>query len=307
MKKSELVLSGNKAYHLGIAKEHISPYIFLVGDPKRSYKLAAHFDSIDFELKNREFITLTGAYQGIPMTVIGTGIGTDNTEIVLSELFSLHEFDLVHKTRIPNQAPLHIIRVGSSAGVQAHIASGTLAISSYALGLDNTGLYYDHDIADAYIPKIEAQALEILNKSYQPGSRFEGKIFPYASKSSPRVVDALTDAAQSADLPFAQGITASSPGFYGPSARYLDGLRNSIPRLKHVLAELKLAELQVINMDMESSILFHICHQLAYPAASICPIISNPYSSDDIIDYAAVIEQAIQVALSAMKNLAQNS
>jgi len=303
MQQSEIVIQDNRVYHLGLAKGELASNIFLVGDPARCYKVAAFFDRIDHEIKNREYVTLTGSYQGLPVSVIGTGIGTDNVEIALLEIYTLLEFDFQTKRKIADRPAVHLIRIGTSGGVQADLPAGTMAIANYALGMDSTGLYYDHAAEDDLVEKIEQQANQLLVEATPDTGRFKGKILTYASKGSTKVMEALMHQAEKENMPYACGITASSPGFYGPSARYMEGIKNSIPEVKQVLAQLDVDGLKIINMEMESSLLFHICAPLSYQAGTICPIISNPYSSDDLIDYDRVISQAIKIALSAMVDL----
>ncbi len=307
MQQSEIVIHDNRVYHLGLEKGELATNIFLVGDPARCYKVAAFFDSIDYEIKNREYVTLTGSYKGLPISVIGTGIGTDNMEIALLEIYTLLEFDFNTKLRSFDRPNVNLIRIGTSGGVQADLPAGTMAIANYALGMDSTGLYYDHPTEDDSVEKIEIMANQLLMEATPDHSRFKGKIITYASKASTKVMEALIHEAEKENTSYACGITASSPGFYGPSARYIDGLKNSVPKVKQVLAQLDVEGNKIINMEMESSLLFHICSQLSYQAGTICPIISNPYSSDDLIDYDIVIEQAIKIAFSAMEKLSSDS
>lgn len=303
MNRSEIVVNNNKIYHLGLKKGQLASNIILVGDPMRVYKVSDFFDKIDLEVKNREYIIHTGSYQGISISVIGTGMGTDNIEIALAEMLAVHEIDFETGFRVTDRPPLTIIRVGTSGGVQAHIPAGTQAISTYAIGLDNTGLFYDHPAADDHVEAIEKAALEILTSATSNGSRFKGKIIPYASKASSILAAELVFQAQYANISYETGITASTPGFYGPSARYIAGLNNTVPQIKQQLSRLKVANKQIINMEMESSILFHICRHLGYLAGTICPIISNPFSSAEVIDYQVNVREAILIALNTLKSL----
>lgn len=300
MSKSEIIIIDDKVYHLGLAKDQLAPNIFLVGDPARCYKIAEHFDHIQHEVKKREYVTLTGTYQNLPISVIGTGIGTDNVEIALMEIYTVLEFDFNKQERLNNKPSVNIIRVGTSGGVQADLAAGTMAIANYALGMDSTGLYYDHSAIDETIVKIEEQADQILDSAIKQDSRFKGKILTYASKASPVIMEALIHQVEKKELAYSVGITSSSPGFYGPSARIVEGVQNTVPNIKHELAKLSVDGNRVINMEMESSLLFHLCHALSYRAGTICPIISNPHSSDDLIDYDKTIRDTIEVALAAM-------
>jgi uridine phosphorylase len=258
---------------------------------------------IDCEISNREYLTFTGSYRGIPVSVIGTGIGTDNVEIALVEAYIAHEFDLKSAEKQQNCNPLTIIRLGTSGGVQSDVTPGSLAISSYALGLDSTGIYYEQSAEDKIVNKIEAEASKILNSAIDVKSRFKGKITPYASKASSEVTMALINQAAAHGVEFETGITVSSPGFYGPSSRYIEGLNNTLPDIKGSLSSLNIDGLKVHNMEMESSLFFHLCSQLGYRAGTICTVISGPNDSDSIIDYEAAIGNTIKIGLNALMEL----
>ncbi len=302
-KKSEIVIVENRVYHLGLATGELAKNVFIVGDPARAVRVSKRFDSIVFKVTNREYITITGTYQGMPVSVIGTGIGTDNVEIALVEAFIVNEFDFETATRQPNIEPLKIIRIGTSGGVQADLPPGIFGISSYALGLDSTGLYYDFPAVDEFVTEIEKAALEVLEKAAPDGFRFRGKLIPYASKASDQVMFALINQAKKEQVEFRVGITVSAPSFYGASSRFIEGLRNTISDIKDQLAKIEVNGQKIINMEMESSLLFHLCGQLGYPAGTICPIISNPQTSAALVDYEVLIERAITIGLNAMYEL----
>jgi uridine phosphorylase len=300
---SEIVVKEGRVLHLGLEKGQLAANVFLVGDPARALRVAKRFDSTSAEVRNREYVTITGSYRGMPVSVIGTGIGVDNVEIALVEAYSVHAFDFASAERDPASSAMKFIRIGTSAGVQDDVEPGTLAISTYGLGLDNAGLYYDHPPADDIVTVIEQQAFRILAEATPRGSRFREKIFPYAAKASPAVVTALEEQAAALGTGFVSGITAATPGFYGPSSRYVEGLANTVPGIKTRLAALRAGEHRVVNMEMESSLLFHLAGQLGFPAGTVCPVISKPTASTAILDYAASVENAISVALGAMCRL----
>jgi len=301
--KSEIVVKDGKVLHLGIAKGQLARNVFLVGDPARALRVAKRFDHVSCEVRNREYVTITGSCGGLPVSVIGTGIGVDNVEIALVEAYAVAAFDFDACEIEPDWQPMTFIRIGTSAGIQADIEPGTLAVSSYALGLDNAGLYYDHPAADAVVTAIETEALRILGQATPAEARFRGSIIPYASKATPRVVQALAQCAADLDVAHVTGITAATPGFYGPSSRYIEGLRNTVPDIKPQLSQLQVQQHKVVNMEMESSLLFHVAAHLGCAVGSICPIISKPLASTAILDYAPSVELAISVALDAMRKL----
>ena len=305
--KSEIVIIDERLYHLGIKKGDLAQNIFIVGDPARAKRVAKEFDTVDREISNREYLTLTGKYKGIPVSVIGTGIGTDNVEIALVEAFIEHEFNFESKTRNNNCEPMTLIRLGTSGGVQSDINPGSQAIGSYALGLDNTGIYFEEPSKDPIIDRIEESAEKILNKSIPTSSRFKGKLSPYASKASIEVTNALESQALKQDIEYKVGITSSSPGFYGPSSRYIEGLKNTFPDIKGSLSKIDIDGLKVLNMEMESSLFFHLCAQMGYRAGTICTVISGPTTSAAVIDYDKAIGDTISVGLNAMKELYESS
>ena len=188
-------------------------------------------------------------------------------------------------------------------GVQPDVTPGSLAISSYALGLDSTGIYYEQSAEDKIVKKIETEASKILNSAIDKKSRFKGKITPYASKASSEVTMALINQAEAYGVEFETGITVSSPGFYGPSSRYIEGLNNTLSDIKGSLSSLNIDGLKVHNMEMESSLFFHLCSQLGYRAGTICTVISGPNDSDSIIDYEAAIGNTIKIGLNALMEL----
>jgi len=301
--KSEIVIVNERLYHLGIKKTDLAENIFIVGDPARATRVSDEFDRIDSEISNREYLTYTGTYQGIPVSVIGTGIGTDNVEIALVESYIAHEFDLKSGKKNQDCNPLTIIRLGTSGGIQPDVTPGSLAISSHALGLDTTGIYYDQPLEDKELQRIELESSKILNSVISENSRFKGKISPYASKASTEVTQALVNQAQALNVEFATGITVSSPGFYGPSSRYIEGLNNTIPDIKGSLSNLNINGLKAHNMEMESSLLFHLSSQLGYRAGTICTVISGPNESDSIINYEKAIGNTIKIGLNALLEL----
>jgi len=301
--KSEIVVKSGKVLHLGLAKGQLAGNVFLVGDPARALRVAKRFDNILHEVRNREYVTITGSYNGLPVSVIGTGIGVDNVEIALVEAYTVAAFDFESSEYQPGTPPLKFIRIGTSAGIQDDIEPGTMAISTYGLGLDNAGLYYDHPPADELVTEIEDQAARILFDATPEGARFREKVIPYASRATPAVVTALKDRATALSIKNVTGITAATPGFYGPSSRYIEGLVNTIPSIKTELAKLRVQDEMIVNMEMESSLLFHVAGHLGCAVGTICPIISKPTSSTAILDYAASVESAIGIALDAMCQL----
>lgn len=301
--KSEIVVKDGAVYHLGLRADQLAPQIILVGDPARTESVASFFDRIEHRASHREYVTITGTYKGMSVSVIGTGMSTDNIEIALMEIYTLLAFDLnthMRKAQIPN---VTIIRVGTSGGVQADILPGTFGISNYALGLDSTGLYFEHPPDDEVVTRLEADCLRVLNENTPRHFRFYGKLIPYGSKASELIVHALEQQAKIKDAAFVTGVTSTTPGFYGPSARFMEGVQNSVPDIKSHLAKVLVDDHRIINMEMESSLLFHLGSILGFRCGTICPIISNPSTPNVVIDYQRLVSEAIEVGLEAMREV----
>jgi len=300
---SQIIVREGRLYHLGITPEDVAPTVFLVGDPARAYKVAARFEAIEREVAHREYVTLSGAIQGLPMTVVGTGIGTDNVEIALVELHAAWALDL--DTRLPRagRGSLDIIRIGTSGAVQPDVPAGSLCVAEYALGLDSTGLYYEAPPADDVVVAIEREAQRLLDSAVGSRSRFSGRIRTYASRADARIHRALARQAAGRETVSASGITVSAPGFFGPSSRFIEGLVNTVPDIKTTLAELEVAGRRVLNMEMESSLLFHLAGALGHRAGTVCVAIGQRKTSHGVVDYGASIEAAIDVAVAAAVEL----
>jgi len=299
---SELVISEDGTlYHLGLkSSDNIPKNIFLVGDPARVFLIAKYFDrGIIFKKENREFITVCGTYKKIPIAAISTGIGPDNAEIVAVELHALNEYDYRQKTWKEKYEPLNIIRIGTSGSPQKNIAAGSLATSEYAIGLDNTGIYYPYKSTDATVKKL----LKALNKTEL------SKVHPYASKANITIVNALKRACQ--NKKYYTGITSSAPGFFAPQGRQIGRLANIlIPNLQKILSEINVDGKKVINNEMESSVIFRLLGEiLGYRVGAICAVLANRNKGEFVEpeEYANSVDRAIRAGLEAMKILASPS
>ena len=298
---SEFVVDGEgKLYHLGIDATEIAPKMILVGDPARALRVADRFGSIHSEVRRREFVTLTGDYRGCSVSVIGTGIGTDNVEIAMLESYAALSLDLATLKRRDSPPEITMIRVGTSGGAQPDVAAGTLCVAEYALGLDSTGPYFDHPASDSVIQDIEDRAERLLDQTISSNSRFKGRLKPYASKACPNLYRLLLARAQRVDSAVLGGITVSAPGFYGASSRRIEGLTNTVPDIKGTLAQLEVEGRRVLNFEMESSLLFLLAEALGIRACTICPSISQPGSHDAIPPYAPRVEASIDIALQTL-------
>lgn len=296
---SEVPLDADgRTYHICADAKNISKKIFVVGDPARTETVAKHFDEITFKTSNREIHTITGRYKGTPVTVISTGIGTDNTEIVLTELHILNEYDVAAAEWKKQFEPLTIIRIGTCGSPQENIEVGDLAITAYAIGLDNTGVYYPHAGTDLKLKKLN----DALAKTDI------GKIHPYTSKSDPAVVAALENAAKKLGVKAHTGITSSASGFYGPQGRKVGRLSNIlIPDLQEILGKIDVDGMRVVSNEMESSALNRLCNILGYRSGTICSVLAarakgkQKFISNE--GYLRSVDNCIKAGLEAMAAL----
>lgn len=267
-------------YHLHLRPEELAKHIVLVGDPDRVDAVAQHFEQIEFTRQHREFRACTGVCMGKRITCLSTGIGTDNIDIVLNELDALVNIDFATREVKPRtqQTQLHILRLGTCGGMQPAVAVGSLVASQYAIGTDGLlNFYAEHPTADEF-----SSALSSFFQEKMPTAR----IFPYGAASS---------------LPLSHpdiqaGITFTANGFYAPQGR--DMLRTKpIGDMPSLMADFTFADLQVLNMEMETAGILGLSALLGHKAASLSVILANRPLGIFHENPAAAIERLIAVGL----------
>lgn len=308
-KGSELVIyPDGTLYHIDLKRtDNIPPNIFLVGAAERVDAFAELFDSIAFRHRNAvrpEFYTITGTYKNVPIAAISTGIGPDNTEIVMNELHALWEYDHTISSWTKTPPHVNIIRVGTCGASLKEIPAGALAISKYSIGLDNLGVYYPAARRDPTSQKIEKEFLKTIVGKTNPLS--------YAVPASSEVTAALQKSAQDSGEKaplLISGITTTSPGFYAPEGRNIGRLKTafSLEQFVSLVHAFEVDGLKIINHEMETSILFRMANEiLGYRAGAICVVVDN-LSSDEFIDANFAqerTEKCVKIALNAMVTLA---
>ncbi len=282
---SELTLDqSGKIYHLGISAEDIADTIILVGDPDRVKFVGGFFESIRFETQNREFCTLTGSYKGKELTVLSTGIGTDNIDIVLNELDAVVNIDLESRTEKETKRTLDLIRIGTCGALQADIEPGKHIISKYAIGLDGVAHFYKMPYTED-----EKEALSSFydnvnwNKSLNP---------PYIKKSSDRLRNLLKDGME-------EGITTTANGFYGPQGRAIR-IPLSLPDFKEDLRKFMWQGTRATNLEMETSGLYALANALGHEAVTVCLVLANRYSNKFEPNYKEKMAELIQLVLGRL-------
>ena len=283
IKESELILNPDgSVYHLNLKPEHVSNTIIFVGDQNRVEKVTKHFDSIEFSTQKREFKTQTGTYKGTRISVISTGIGPDNIDIVLNELDALFNIDL--KTRKPkeNLTSLNIIRVGTSGSLQVDIPVDSFVLSEY--GLDLNGLLHSYIIDPVSNPEIENAFISQTNW--------------HENKSKPLIVkvsDKLEKVFESNKI--YKGITATAGGFYGPQGRVLR-LPIQDTTLNSKMDNFNFNGNRITNLEMETSAIYGLSKLLGHHAISLNAIIANRASGTFSENPSQVVEDLIIYTLN---------
>ncbi len=257
---SELVLNPDgSVYHLNLLPEHIATDIIFVGDQNRVPKVAKHFDSQEFDIQKREFRTITGTYKGKRITVISTGIGPDNIDIVMNELDALVNIDLKKRTIKEKHTTLNIVRIGTSGSLQTDIPVDGFVLGTHGIGFDGVLHSYDcehileKDIEDAFI------------KHTQWNPR---KARPYVVKNS-----AALQAKLWSDKVYT-GMTATAVGFFGPQGRVLR-LKLEDENLNNKIDSFNFNGIRVSNLEMETSAIYGLSKLLGHNACSMNAIIAN--------------------------------
>ena len=257
---SELILNKDGSiYHLKLKPEHIADTILLVGDPDRVTMIVAHFDSVEYSVSNREFTTVTGLYRTKRISVISTGIGTDNIDIVLNELDALANIDFQTRCVKNELTQLNLIRIGTSGALQETIALDSFVMSTYALATD--GLLQTYQNTSLSKSKI---AKDFITHTKWPRERAEPMVI-----AGDKTLRALLDGPE-----VAQGITMTANGFYGPQGRVLP-LPLACETLHEKIASFSYKDLKVTNLEMETAGIYGLSKLLGHRACSMNAILAN--------------------------------
>jgi uridine phosphorylase len=257
---TELVLDANGAvYHLGLQPHQLATKVILVGDQDRVAKISRFFDSIEHSIQHREFVSHTGTFQGKRLTVLSTGIGTDNIDICMAELDALVNINLAARAEKQEKTSLEIVRIGTCGMLQSDMPLHSFVLSTHALGLDNIAHFYPIDFS-----KEEQHLLTQINTQVH----FPEGVVPYLSAASSEMVQKL------ASDRVRKGITVTSSGFYGPQGRSLR-LASKMPDIHHALEKFNDNGQQIVNFEMESSAIFALGKALGHRCTSICLGVAN--------------------------------
>jgi len=287
IQSSELILNPDgSVYHLNLKPEHIAHDIIFVGDQNRVEKITQFFDSIEFSTQKREFKTQTGTFKGKRMTVMSTGIGPDNIDIVINELDALVNIDLETRRPKENLTTLNIIRIGTSGSLHADIPVDSFVMSKFGLGLDNMlRSYLIDDISDK---TIEDAFISQTNWDAKKGR-------PYVIACSEKLEKMIESDTMH------KGITATAGGFYGPQGRVLR-LNIQDENLNSKMDNFRLDGYRVTNLEMETAAIYGLSALLGHNALSLNAIIANRASGTFSNDPYKAVDELIVYTLDKLAN-----
>jgi len=282
---TELILNPDgSAYHINLKPEHVAQDIIFVGDPKRVGTIAGHFDSVEFETQKREFRTIVGNYRGKRFTVISTGIGPDNVDIVLNELDALVNINLETRTLRKELTSLRIVRLGTSGALQPDIPVDSIVMGKFGIGFDGLLHFYKAE----HIFETEMEEAFIRHTSYP-----KNMARPYIVKNDSSLQKVLDS-----ELIYS-GITATTGGFFGPQGRVLrvplaDALLND------KIETFRFGDVRITNMEMETSAIYGLCKLLGHQAVSMNAIIGNRVDRTFSKDPYAAVDKLIRYSLEKL-------
>jgi len=279
---SELIINDDgSVFHLHILPEDLADIVIMMGDPGRVSAVASYFDTIETDKSSREFHTITGSYHGKRVTALSHGIGTDNIDIVMTELDALANIDF--KTRLPKKEHrrLTILRIGTCGAAQPDIPLGSYILSHISIGFDGVLNWYK-DGERIFLADFE----EAFVRHMDWPSRFAR---PYFVRSSEKIIELFRDWT-------VKGMTVSAPGFYGPQGRSVR-LELTVPDLIEKLESFEHEGYRVTNIEMESSALAGMATLLGHDAATVCLAIANRHVKESNPDYKPLMAKLLQQAL----------
>jgi uridine phosphorylase len=283
---SELILNPDGSiYHLHLKPGQIAMDIILVGDQDRVDLIAKFFDEVEFRTQNREFVTITGHYNGKRISVVSTGIGTDNIDIVINELDALVNIDLEKREIKQIKTSLNFIRIGTSGALQGDIPVDAFLASGKAIGFDGLMNFYSR--------REEFADLEFEN-AFKTYTNWNSLL------ASPYVVDCDSDLYRKiTDDEFISGITISAPGFYGPQGRELR-LKIVDRLINEKIESFRFREMKITNYEMECSAIYGLSKLLGHQALTVCIIIANRIAHSASIDYKPVMNRLVKKILDKL-------
>ncbi len=281
---SELIINEDgSAFHLHLRPEQLADRVILVGDPGRVLTVAAHFSERECEVSSREFHSITGTYQGKRITVLSTGIGCDNIDIVLTELDALANIDFNTRTEKDEHRTLTIVRIGTCGGLQPFTPTGSFIASVKSIGFDGLLNYYAgrNEVCDL--------AMEEAFKQHMDWSPLKGS--PYVAVADAELIERI------AQSDMVRGYTIACGGFYGPQGRQIR-LKIQDPDQNKKVEAFEYEGIRICNFEMESSAVAGMASLLGHRAMTCCMVIANRYTTEMNTEYKNTIDALIEKVLN---------
>ena len=286
--KTNIILNNDGSiYHLGLFPNEINDIIFTVGDPDRVKFVSRHFNSINLKKQKREFLIHNGLYKGVPVSVLSTGIGTGNIDIVINELDIISNIDLKTGKLNNKKKQLNIIRLGTSASIQPEINIGSILLSEFAIGFDNLLNFYSYE--NEFEESLSIKLMRHLNID-------DDNIKPYAFKCDDYLFNNFSKTFSNS------GITLTNSGFYGPQSRNIR-IPLRFENLNNKLNSFEYSEKKITNLDMETSGIYGLCKLLGHKSLSINAILANRTTGDFVKDPDKTIDYMIEQSFNLVESI----
>lgn len=284
---SELIINGDgSVFHLHLKPEHLADKVILVGDPGRVALVASHLNNIECEVESREFRTVTGQYEGKRITVVSTGIGCDNIDIVMNELDALANIDFNTRLEKEQTRSLEIVRIGTCGGLQLNTPEGTFVCSEYSVGFDGLLNFYAgrNAVCDLQMERALINHLGWTGNMCQP--------YPYVIKADETLVERIAEG-------MVRGITVACGGFFGPQGRQLR-IPLADPNQNEKIESFEYNGLHITNFEMESSALAGLARLMGHHATTVCMVIANRRAGRADTAYKNHIDDLIKLVLERL-------
>lgn len=286
--ESELIInSDGSIFHLHIRPEQLAKNVILVGDPGRVAMFKPYFETIKCEGASREFVWATGTYHGSRITALSTGIGTDNIDIVMTELDALANIDFSTREVKKEHTTLNIVRLGTCGALQPEIPLGSFILSHISIGFDGLMNWYAgrEEITDT---AMEEAFMKHMNWPKELPT-------PYFVKASDKLIQLFEDST-------VRGMTISSPGFYGPQGRVVRQ-QLAMPNMLEDIESFRYSDRKITNFEMEGSAIAGIARHLGHEATTVCCVIAHRYLKDANTDYKPRVAQLVKLVLDKVSTL----
>lgn len=286
--ESELIINNDgSVFHLHVKPSQLADKVILVGDPGRVSLVASHFDNKECDIESREFHTITGTYKGKRLTVISTGIGCDNIDIVMNEIDALANIDFQTREEKASLRSLEIVRIGTCGGLQLDTPEGTFICSEYSVGFDGLLNFYAgrNAVCDLPMERALIEHLGWTGNMCQP--------YPYVIKAD----ETLTDRIAQSDM--VRGITVSCGGFFGPQGRELR-VALTDPHQNEKIENFEYGGRRITNFEMESSALAGLSRLMGHRATTCCMVIANRRAGKADTNYKNHIDDLITLVLERL-------